>query len=381
LEKLAADPRAEIDPSWQTMTPLEVLRDVFESDAFIAFLQKGVFSALSTPSDQPGMGLAVFLWALGIPYTRCVIGGTHSWAHAAVKIFLADGGKIFNEREVEKAVIENGKAQGIMLSDGSRIEAKKMVISTLDPYSLCFKLIGKDHFNRRTLRRIENLERRDTCITWYTWALHEMPQYTAAIDSADINATWAVQLMTKDPEALARIRARRLLNVLPGEEDLGLMILNYGAVDNKRAPEGKCTVMTEQFVLPANALSEDEWLSFKKTHAEDVMRLWSKHAPNMNWDNVIGYAPLTPYDHCRLTNMAPTGCWSVLDNSIPSQWGRNRPVPELAHYRSPIENMYATGSGWPPLGIAANWNGYNCYKVIAEDFGLRKPWEEKGRPW
>jgi hypothetical protein len=43
--------------------------------------------------------------------------------------------------------------------------------------------------------------------------------------------------------------------------------------------------------------------------------------------------------------------------------------------------MYATGSGWPPLGIAANWNGYNCYKVIAEDFGLRKPWEEKGRPW
>jgi len=25
--------------------------------------------------------------------------------------------------------------------------------------------------------------------------------------------------------------------------------------------------------------------------------------------------------------------------------------------------------------------GYNVYKVMAEDFGLKKPWEEKGRPY
>lgn len=381
LDKMVADPRACIEPGWPYMTPQEVLRDLFENDAFIAFLQKGVFSALATPSDQPGMGLAVLLWALGLPYTRSVIGGTHSWAHAAVKIFLSDGGKIFNEKEVDKVIIDNGRAKGVVLTDGSQIEARRMVISTLDPHTLCFRLIGEEHFDWRTLRRVANLEKRDTCITWYTWALHEMPHYTAAESNPDIDITWAVQLLSKDPEELARVRARRLLNVLPREKDLDLMILNYAAIDNKRAPEGKCTVMTEQFALPGDAISEDEWLAFKKTHAEDVMNFWSRFAPNMSWDNVIGYIPLTPYDHCRLANMAPTGCWSVVDNSIPSQWGRNRPVPELANYKTPVENLYATGSGWPPLGIAASWNGYNCYKVIAQDFGLRKPWEEKGRPW
>jgi len=381
LDKLVTDPKANIDQTWQHKTPLEVLRDIFENDAFIAHLQKIVFSALATPPDQPDMGLIVLIWALGIPYTRSVVGGTHSWAHAAVKIFLADGGKIFNQREVERVIIENGKAKGIKLTDGSEIEAKKMVISTLDPYTLCFRLIGKERLGWQTLRRVENLERRDTCITWYTWALNEPPHYIAAKDNPDIDSTWALELISKDPEAMARVRARRLLGIMPREKDLHLMILGEGAVDKTRAPEDKCAVLTEQFVLPADALSEDEWLAFKKSHAEDVMSLWSKHAPNMGWDNVIGYVPLTPYDHCRLANMAPTGCWSILDNGVPSQFGRNRPVPELAGYKTPIENLYATGSAWPPLGIAASWNGYNCYKVIAKDFGLRKPWDEQGRPW
>ncbi len=381
LDKLAVDSKAGTDPSWQYKTPLEVMRDVFESDALIALLEKGVYSALATSPDQPGMGLIVLTLALGIPHTRSVIGGTHSWAHAAAKIFLGDGGKIFNQKEVDGVIIESGRAKGVILTDGSQIEARKLVISTLDPHTLCFRLIGKEYFNWQTLRRVENLEKRDTCISWYTWALHEMPRYTAAKDNPDIDTTWALELISKDPEEMARLRARRLLGVMPGEEDLDLMILGHGTVDKTRAPDGKYTVLTEQFVLPADARSEVEWLAFKKTHAEDVMRLWGKHTLNMNWDNVIGYVPLTPYDHCRLTNIAPTGGWGVIDVGIPSQFGRNRPVPELAHYKTPIENLYATGSGWPPWGIGASWGGYNCYKVIAKDFGLRKPWEEQGRPW
>ena len=381
MDKLVTDPKAGIDPSWRSKTPLEVLRDIFESDAFIAQLQKGTYSGITTASDAEGMGFYLLLWAMGLPYTRGVIGGTHSWAHAAVKIFLADGGKIFNQREVDRVIIENGKAKGIVLTDGSQIEARKVVISTLDPYNLCFRLIGKEHFNGDTLRKVENLERREVCITWYTWALHEPPHYIAAKDNPDIDETCMLDILSKDPETLAKSKAMRFSGIMPGENDLQLMLLHHNTVDKTRAPEGKCAVLTEQFVLPADALSEAEWLEFKKSHAEDVMKVWSKHAPNMNWDNVIGYVPLTPYDHCRLDNMAPTGNWAVIDNGIASQWGRNRPVPELAGYKTPVANLYATGSGWPPLGIAASWNGYNCYKVIAKDFGLRMPWEEQGRPW
>jgi beta-carotene ketolase (CrtO type) len=137
--------------------------------------------------------------------------------------------------------------------------------------------------------------------------------------------------------------------------------------------------MSEQFVLPANGMSEEQWINHKRSHAEDVIRFWQRFAPNMTWDNIIGYAAITPYDVANgLPNMGPEGCWAVIDN-IPGQIGKFRPVPELARHRTPIKNLYATGSAWHPVGCGSSWQGYNCYKIIAEDLDLVKPWE--GMPW
>jgi phytoene dehydrogenase-like protein len=380
MDKLVADPKAGIDPSWLFKSPLEVLRDIFESDALIAVLTKFQQTQFNAAPSAGGMGLHALFHPLSTPIVREVIGGTHNWAHAAVKIFLADGGKIFTNSEVDRVVIENGRARGIVLADGTQIEARKMVVSTLDPYSLCFRLIGKEQLSWQILRRVENLERRDTCITWYSWALHERPHYSATRDNPEVDETYHICIVSKEPEALDRLKAMRMLGVMPREEDLQVSIYAHVA-DKTRAPEGKCVVMTEQFVLPANALTEEEWLEFKKLHAEDIMKLWYRHAANMTWDNVIGYVPLTPYDHCRMANMAPTGLDVIIDNGIPGQYGRFRPVPELARHRTPIKNLYATGSGWHPYGGAFSWQGYNCYKIIAEDFSLRKPWEEQGYPF
>ena len=171
----------------------------------------------------------------------------------------------------------------------------------------------------------------------------------------------------------------RTLGKIP--EELLLSIRLFSLLDRFRAPEGKCTVSTEQFALPASTLTEREWLEFKKSHAEAVIKLWQEYASNMTWDNVIGYLPRTPYDACEIANMGPTGNTGIIDRGIPSQLGRFRPVPELAGYKTPIGNLYATGSAWHPVGSAGCWNGYNCYKIIAQDLGLEKPWEKGGRPW
>lgn len=379
LERIMMDPNSGLDPSWIMKTPLEVLRDLFESDAFIAFLMRMTHAGIPVPSDMHGMGIIVLLFgSVGAQWARGVAGGTHNFAHAAVKVIQDNGGKIFTKHEVDRVIIENGKAKGVRLTDGTEIQARKLVVSTLDPYNLCFRLIGKEHLSWQLLRRVEHLERRLVCITWYTWALREAPNYKAASSDPDINEAVFVNLINKDPEALAKEHAVRKLGKNP--EELLLQVTNHSLVDKLRAPEGKFLAMTEQFVLPANAMSENEWLEFKKTHAEAVMKRWNKHAPNMTWDNVIGYMPVCPYDICHLANMAPTGNWAVID-VVPSQLGRSRPVPELARHRTPIEGLYATGSAWHPLATAASWQSYNCYKIICEDFGLRKPWEEAGRTW
>ncbi|MDY6862880.1 MAG: hypothetical protein SV062_07815, partial [Thermodesulfobacteriota bacterium] len=146
-------------------------------------------------------------------------------------------------------------------------------------------------------------------------------------------------------------------------------------------PGNECTILTEQFVLSADSMTENEWKKYEKIHAEQVIATWQKYAPNMTWDNVIGYNPVTPFytaNMCR--NFSPAGNWCVIDN-IPSQFGRVRPIPELAGHRMPVKNLYGTGSAWHSYGSGHSIQGYNCYKVIAEDFGLKKPWKEKGRPY
>ena len=312
------------------------------------------------------------------PGTLGVVGGVHSWAHAAVKIILANGGNIFTRHEVDKVIIESGKATGVRLTDGTEVEARKLVVSTLDPYTLCFRLIGKEHLDWQILRKVENLERRLGTPAYYHWALQEPPNYKAASINPDINETMMMLLISNDPHALVREHAIRTLGRMP--DDLQLIMINYSLMDKTRVPTGKSCVLTGQFVLPANALTEREWMEFKSSHAEQVIKLWQEHAPNMSWDNVIGYLPHTPYDSCKLANMAPTGCFSVIDN-VASQLGRFRPIPELANHRTPIKNLYATGAAWPPFGMAGASQGYNCYKVVAQDLELEKPWEEGGHPW
>ena len=74
------------------------------------------------------------------------------------------------------------------------------------------------------------------------------------------------------------------------------------------------------------------------------------------------------------------GCWDHITCRA-SQGGKRRPIPELAGYRTPIKNLYMASASMHPSGGVLGVPGYNCYKIIAQDFGLRKIWEEKGRAY
>jgi len=108
------------------------------------------------------------------------------------------------------------------------------------------------------------------------------------------------------------------------------------------------------------------------------MHIWEQYAPNMTWDNVIGVDMNSPYDNLRMKNLAPNGTMAGVDRS-PFQVFEHRPTPELANYRTPISNLYATGGCWHVGSNAGASESYNCYKIIATDMGLGKPWEEPGK--
>jgi phytoene dehydrogenase-like protein len=130
----------------------------------------------------------------------------------------------------------------------------------------------------------------------------------------------------------------------------------------------------------ADDMSEDEWRKWEKQHAEDVLKRWERYAPNMTWDNVIDYNAVHPRYMADMCRNYVSGNPLIVD-PVPSQSGRFRPLLELAGHRTPVKGLYATGSGWHPYPSAHSCQGYNCYKVLAEDFGLTKPWENNDYPW
>lgn len=378
MERTLMDPSLEIDPIWFVKSALEVLRDLFESDEVVSSVLRPSHAAMPYSPDLPATGISQILLLPLLVNFGGVVGGTHSYAHACHKIFLEHGGTSYTKHEVEKVLIENGSAKGVRLTDGTEIEAKKLVVSTLSPEQLCFQLIGEEYFQSRTIRRIKHLSRRLICITWYHWAVHDMPRYKAEDFNPDISKTGLLALSSKDPEVLIKENAWRTLGKMP--PDPALIVWCLSDKDPTQAPKGKHIVGSEQFVLPANQMSEREWLEFKKKNADGVIKHWQKYAPNMNWENVIGYDPLTPYDCLRLKNMGPTGNWGVID-VIPGQTGKFRPVPELAQYRTPIKDLYATGTAWGFSGGGMDAQAYNCYKTIAQDHHLEKHWEKEGYPF
>ena len=386
LDKLIQNPESGIDPVWMTMSASQFFQDLFEDPhmrhAFARILQSG-----GVQWDMAGGGFAGLLIGMYFYNHGCyAVGSSHALAHASHKVIIENGGKIFTNHKVDEILIDNGKARGIRLQNGSEIEAKKLVATTIDPHQLCFELIGREHLSTKILRRIGAIERDWISLMWYTWSLKERPRYKAEAWNEDIWQSQWTAFGDMDLRTFTNESCERKMFKWPSKLNIGAAYHGanpaYPEDQMISPPENNFTVLTEQFVLPAWALSEAEWKEWEKRHAEEVVELWNKYAPNVTWDIISGYTPVTPFYTAKMCrNYAPAGNWCVID-IIPSQFGRFRPIPELARHKIPgIENLYVGGAGWHPYGGAHAGQGYNCYKVITEDFDLIKPWEKEGRPF
>jgi phytoene dehydrogenase-like protein len=247
------------------------------------------------------------------------------------------------------------------------------------PHQVVFDLIGKEHVDELTAKRVELLEMTFGCLMWYSFAVHEVPRYKAEAFNPDIHdCLWLGLQPDPDPEHIARECRYAKMGMWPPIEDYCPTVTCHSLVDPSYAPPGKHIVQNEQLVPHAARHTEREWLEIKKRYADELITLWQQYAPNMTWDNVIGVDSNSPYDSLRMKNLAPNGTIGGVDRTR-TQVDTNRPTPELANHRTPIKNFYATGGSWHAGSHAGSSESYNCYKIIANDIGLGKPWEEPGK--
>lgn len=99
-----------------------------------------------------------FLLSLGQLYNKSAgypIGGSLNIARQLENTYIRLGGKIHYQSPVEKILIENNKARGIVLNNGATKVDTDLVISAADGYTTIFKLLEGKYTDKKIRKRYE----------------------------------------------------------------------------------------------------------------------------------------------------------------------------------------------------------------------------------
>ncbi len=385
IDMLLHDPEGGIDPRYPYMTEYEIVCDLYESPEMRSMalqwqLMNGIAPGDVAPPLQALLPMPSFA---GLQAFAIAKGGFHNVAHSLQRAMSEQGGKFFVGADVDRVLVENGRACGIRLVDGTEIEAKRLVIDTAEIKQTVSRHLRDVDIDPEIRRKIDNVMTDRSQLFWGHMCFHELPQYKAADWNPDCGKARWVFLGDTDFEYMYRHYGYKMHNLRPGQwpEKTYMSELTTTQWDPSYGPPGKhVALVAEGHPPPASYLSEREWVQVRKEVGERFINEWQRYAPNMTWDNVIGVNIPTPRDIAGHNPNWVDGCMYT-SNQSPSQWSTFRPIPEFAQYQVPgIEDFWmASGSqhcgGVGTLGFSA----YNCYKRLSQRFDLRKTWEEQGR--
>ena len=122
----------------------EFLDHHFENDRVKAHLS--FHAALAGyATDRRGLAVSFPLLLSKIDNWHICIGGSHALAHSLWEALAQAGGRVFLNHGVEKILVENGKAVGVRLEDGSEVRARHLVASSISLEQTFFQLVGREN--------------------------------------------------------------------------------------------------------------------------------------------------------------------------------------------------------------------------------------------
>ncbi|MCX5879417.1 MAG: NAD(P)/FAD-dependent oxidoreductase, partial [Deltaproteobacteria bacterium] len=201
LEALFDDPESGLELPMQFMTCKQIARYFFESDELRILTLRGFLTSWGCfPEDVPGIMVTIATIHLTLGWETAAIakGGTQAITDSLVSVGKKLGIEYHINSEVQKVLIENGKAKGVKLLDGTEVTAKQLVVSDNASPQLFLRLIGEDKITDVMKRkaRVYQFDRGE--LFWGTVGVHELPNYKAAKDNPDVNATPRTYFAPKD---------------------------------------------------------------------------------------------------------------------------------------------------------------------------------------
>lgn len=370
LEALITNPDSGLEPVHQFVTVRQAAYDYFESPELRTLFMRATPTSNGLFADDVlGLQGLVHCMALVLSFepASIAVGGTASITKALVSAGKKMGVEYFTGHEVDRVLIENGVAKGVQLSNGAQVKAD-LVISDLGVPQTVTRLMRDMNVSSKILHRINNINYDRAQIFWGNVAVHELPKYNADVDNPGVGIQPRLYWGPKDPDYYAS-KYQHEIYVLGFSQQFFMLTAPDSIWDRTRAPEGKHTILIEDYAAPARLFSPREWNRLRQEFVDAALEQWQKLAPNMTRDNVIASRIYTPYDVQMSHPDMYEGSWSV-GAMMGYQLGRFRPIPELANYTTPAQNLYICSSNLHSAGGIGRGSSYNCYQTIAKDKGL-----------
>lgn len=344
------------------LSPLEVLNEFFESEELKSIILNELIYPRWVLPDYKGLGSMALLIITGVERKQLCVGGSHQLAHALWRSLMDKKGVVLGCRTVEKIIVEDGEAKGVVLSTGEKIGAKKAVISAVDLKQTFLKFI-EDGIDKNLLKKIEKFKADEYSPFTIHLALKEPPKLSASVRDPSIDKAFHLILGSDNTDDLTSKIEEIRKGKIPKEPILYCSVPTL--YDKLQAPSGYHTaVIVSPVPYQINGKAE-RWDEIKWEYMERCLEFYNDFAPGL-LENIIGEFAFSPLDvERRLINMfngSPFMGRPTLD-----QIEYFRPLPELSDFRTPIKRLYLASSSCHPGGGITGGPGYIAYRVVMDD--------------
>lgn len=352
-------------------SPIDNLNEYFDEEFVKAPLAR-LSAELSSPPSQKAMSFGAMMMQLrhhpGMARPR---GGTGALTKALVNCVTSLGGVILTEQRVEKVLVDDGKAVGVRVASGKEYRTHKGVISSIDAKRLFLQLIDSSDVDSADANLRERLQRRivnnNETILKIDCALSEPLRFDhhQHRDEYLIGSILIADSINHVEQAHSEIT----LGKIPVENPSMYVVMPTG-LDPSMAPEGKHTLWIEFFApyqiagAEGTGLKGTGWTNeLKNKVADRVLKKLSQYSPNLKHSIIARHVESPAELAQRLETYG--GNYYHIDMTL-EQMLCFRPLPEIANYKTPIENLYLTGAGTHPGGSISGLPGRNCARMFLQ---------------
>lgn len=325
------------------MTAQELAMHFFK-DERIAALYTGIFADFcAAPDEVQGMGV-VFLnmepaFDKRIPLEKdgvtyypgyCYIkGGCQKLPEALTEQIVSHGGKLVMDTVVEKVLIENGKAVGIKLADGTEHRAD-IVVGSGGGREFFNRLVGREHLDDEYTKVLDSYRPMDAVFMLHLGVDFDPLQYQKEA-LCYYYGTYDLKAATK-----------RLRSGIYHEGEDGFLIFVPSAHAPEFAPEGKhCLTI---YTVAPDKLAEGTWEEKKEEYAQKLIVLAEKHIPELS-QHITTMKIMTADDYCAYTHHTEKCAFG----GVVPIWNQKNPT-----HITPIKGLYFVGQQSENIGGVGN---------------------------